>query len=97
MKYGIKYLPVFTVDRDVIRAHLSKFYTGTEKRFFILLRKKIKRLRSFPHICPVYEFDPFYRKLVVGQYVVLYTTDESRAIIEIHRMLPGSWDILSHL
>jgi len=97
MKYGIKYLPVFMKDRDVIKTHLSRFYAGTEKRFFTLLRKKIKRLRDHPHICPVYEIDIDYRKLVVGQYIVLYTVYESSTIVEIHRMLPGSWDILNHL
>jgi len=97
MKYGIKYLPTFPADRDVIKAHLSQFYAGTEKRFFTLLRKKIKRLRDFPHMCPVYEIDTDYRKLVAGQYIVLYKVDESSAIVEIHRMLPASWDILNHL
>jgi plasmid stabilization system protein ParE len=97
MKYGIKYLPVFTEDREVTKAHLSRFYAGTEKRFFTLLRKKIRQLRDNPHMYPVYEIDNDYRKLVVGQYIVLYSVDESSAIVEIHRMLPGSWDILSHL
>jgi len=97
MKYRIKYLPTFPEDRDVIKAHLSQFYPGTEKRFFSLLKKKISRLKDFPHMCPVYELDPDYRKLVAGQYIVLYTLDENKAIIEIHRMLPGSWDILSHM
>ena len=97
MRYAIKYLPTFSSDRDAIRVHLSQYYAGTEKRFFTLLRKKISRLRDFPAMCPIYEIDPVYRKLVVGQYIVLYTLDESRAIIEIHRILPGSWDILKHL
>jgi len=95
--YGIKYLPTFPADRDAVKAYLSRFYAGTEKRFFTLLRKKIRQLRDYPQMYPVYEGDPYYRKFVVGQYIVFYTIDESSATVEIHRILPGSWDILKHL
>jgi len=93
MKYRIKYLPVFTSDRDVIRAHLSRFYTGTEKRFFTLVRKKIKQLKDFPLMYPVFEIDPNYRKMVIGDYLLFYIVDEDNKMVEIHRIFHGAQDI----
>jgi len=93
MKYRSKYLPVFMADRDVIRAHLSRFYTGTEKRFFTLVRKKIKQLSDFPLMYPVFEFDPNYRKMVIGDYLLFYIVDEDNKMVEIHRIFHGAQDI----
>ena len=93
MKYRIKYLPTFPSDRNVIRKYLSQFYVGTEKRFFLLLRKKINYLREFPFSCSVYEHDPDYRRLVVGDYLVFYTVNEDLKVVEVHRILHGSQNI----
>ena len=70
MVYRIKFMEDTVADRDHIKAYLSKFYPGTEKRFFSLLRKKIARLKSFPFSCLEYEDDVDYRILVVNDYLV---------------------------
>jgi len=93
MKYKIKYLPTFPADRDAVRTHLSQFYPGTEKRFFTILRKKIKQLKDFPLMYPVYEDKPEYRKMVAGDYLVFYSVNEDAKIVEIRRILHGSQNI----
>jgi len=97
MKYQIKYLPDSAVDRSEIRDYLSQYYKSTIKNFFDLLRKKIARLKEFPYSCPIYEDDPDYRILVVGDYLVFYIVNEADRIVEIHRIFHGSQDIRRHL
>lgn len=91
--YRLKYLDDTVSDRAHIKAYLSQFYPDTSKKFFAQLKKKTERLKTFPYSCPVYEEDPDYRKLVVGEYLVFYMVDEDTKTVEIHRMLHGSRDI----
>ena len=97
MKYKIKFLPETVTDREEIRAYLSQYYAGTVKTFFALLREQIARLKDFPYSCPVYEDDPDYRKLVVGDYLVFYIVNEEDKAVEIHRIFHGSRDIKRRL
>ena len=97
MNYRLKYMEDTIADRDKIKAHLSKFYPGTAKRFFSLLKKKTTRLKTYPESCPVYEDDPDYRRLVVGDYLVFYMINDNAKTVEIHRILHGSMDISQHL
>jgi len=93
MKYRLKYLSKTVEDREVIKNYLSQFYSGTEKRFFTLLKKKITLLKEFPLSCPIYEDNPKYRKLIVGDYLVFYTVDENMKLIEVRRIIHGSQNI----
>ena len=97
MKYKVEYLPQTVTDRAKIKAYLSQFYPGTSKRFFTLLKNKISRLKAYPHSCPVYDEDPDYRKLVVGDYLVFYMVDDIAKIVEIHSIFHGSRDISQNL
>jgi len=97
MKYRLMYLEDTITDREYIRTYLSQYYPGTSKRFFSFLRKKIDRLKIYPYSCHVYEDDPDYRMLVVGEYLTFYMVDENAKIVEIHRILHGSRDISKHL
>jgi addiction module RelE/StbE family toxin len=97
MRTEVIYLPKAIFDQADIKTYLSQFYPGTSKRFFDLLKKKIIRLKTHPYSCPVYEDDPDYRKLVVGDYLVFYIVNEDTKIIEIHRILHGSRNISQDL
>ena len=97
MNYRIKYMEDTISDRDYVKAYLSKFYPGTAKRFFTLLKKRTNILKTYPESCPIYEDDPYYRKLVVGDYLVFYVLNDDEKVIEIHRILHGSMDIRQHL
>ena len=97
MKFRIKYLPETVTDRNEIRDYLSQYYESTAKKFFVLLKEKIARLKDFPYSCPTYEDDPDYRKLVVGDYLAFYMINESDKTVEIHRIFHGSRDIRRRL
>ena len=97
MKYRIRYLPDTVTDREAIKDYLSRYYAGTVKRFFALLKEKIARLKEYPYSCPIYEDDPDYRRLVVGDYLVFYMVREDAKIVEIHRIFHGSRDISKQL
>lgn len=97
MKYRIKYLPDTVTDRAEIRAYLAQYYESTVRNFFLLLKERIGQLKKFPYSGPVYEDDPDYRKLVVGDYLVFYRVNEEDQTVEIHRIFHGSQDIKRHL
>jgi plasmid stabilization system protein ParE len=46
-----------------------------------------------PYMYPAYEYFPDYRKIVIGNYLAFYTVNEEDKTIEIHRILPGIWDL----
>ena len=93
MKLRIKYLPQALENREQIKAYLSQFYPSTPKKFFSLLKRKTGVLKDFPYSCPVYEHNPNYRVLILGDYLLFYVVKEHDNIIEIHRILHGSRDI----
>lgn len=97
MKYLIRYFDEAASDKSEIKKYLSQYYESTVENFFHLLKKKISRLKDFPYSCPVYEDDPDYRKLIVGDYLVFYMVNETNKIVEIHRIFHGSRDIRQHL
>ena len=97
MRYRVRYLPDTIRDREDIRAYLSQYYESTVKKFFSLLKEGIERLKEHPYSCPVYEDDPDYRRLVVGEYLVFYMIDEEKKFVEIHRIFHGSRDISRQL
>jgi plasmid stabilization system protein ParE len=57
----------------------------------------LEGLKTMPYMCPAYEQLPLFRKMVVANYLVFYTIDDENKLIEIHRILPGSWDVEKHL
>lgn len=48
-------------------------------------------------MCEIYHLDPQYRKMVVDQYLVFYRVNEDAQIVEIHRVLRGSWNLPQYL
>jgi len=97
MKYTVKFLQIARDDLTEVRAYLSQFYPGTAGRFLTELRKQVELLKTNPLICEQYHDDPFYRSMVVGDYLVFYHVDDGNGIVEIHRILHGSRDIKRYI
>ena len=97
MRYQIRFLPETAKDLKEIKNYLTQYSEGAAKKLFGLLRKKIARLKDFPHSCPAYEDDRDYRVLVVGDYLVFYMVNEKTKVVEIHRIFHGLRDIRQHL
>ena len=97
MVYKIQYLPLAVQDLNGIANYLSNFYSNSTVRVLKLLREKIEKLAQTPRMCAVYPQEPFYRKLVADQYIVFYRIREEKKIVEIHRILRGSWNLPVYL
>lgn len=97
MSYKIKYLPLSVQDLQEIAQYLSHFYLKTAGRVLREMQQKIAQLSNMPERYAVYPFDPFYRKMVVDQYLVFYRVNNSTHIVEIHRILRGSWNLPQYL
>ena len=97
MDYKIKYLPLAVQDLRDIAQYLSSFYPKTATRVLREIRGKVEKLSATPNMCEEYEHDPSYRKLVADQYLVFYRVQEEQQIVEIHRVLRGSWNLPQYL
>ena len=97
VKYQIKYFSEFESDMAVIDEYLRQFHGKAVQKFHVLLKKKTAQLKQFPYSCPMYDDDPYYRQLVVGDYLVFYTVNDEDKIVEMHRVFHGSQDITRNI
>lgn len=97
MAYKIKYLTLAVQDLNDTARYLSGFYPKTASRVLKEMREKSARPGDNPKMCEIYPLDPAYRKMVVDQYLVFYRVNEDAEIIEIHRVLRGSWNLPQYL
>ena len=92
MTYKIKYLPLAVQAR-----YLSEFYPKTASRILKEMREKITKLGDTPKMCEIYRLDPTYRRMVVDQYLAFYRVNDKTRVVEIHRVLRGSWNLPQYL
>ena len=97
MTYKIRYLPLAVQDLNDIARYLSGFYPKTASKELKEMRERITKLGDNPKMCEIYPLDPVYRKMVVDQYLVFYRVNEETGIVEIHRVLRGSWNLPQYL
>ena len=97
MAYKISYLPLAVQDLTDIAQYLSGFYPKTAPRVLREIRERIERLSTTPNMCEEYEHDTSYRKLVADKYLVFYRVQDVQQIVEIHRVLRGSWNLPQYL
>jgi len=97
MTYKIKYLPLAVQDLNDIARYLSSFYPETARRVLKEMREKITKLGDTPKMCELYRLDSTYRRMVVDQYLVFYRINDENKVVEIHRILRGSWNLPQYL
>ena len=97
MTYKIKYLPLAVQDLNDVARYLSGFYPKTASRVLKEMRDKITKLSDNPKMCEIYPLDPVYHKMVIDQYLVFYQVNDHAGIVEIHRILRGSWNLPQYL
>jgi plasmid stabilization system protein ParE len=93
MTYKLTFLSIALDDKKNIEGYLKQFYPGTPHKFVAALKEKLTGLKENPYMYQAYEGNPAYRKIVVSNYLVFYKINDEKHIIEIHRILPGSWDL----
>jgi len=93
MSFRVIFLEEAEMDMNNIEEYLSQFYASTVRNFFIKLKEQVFRLADTPYMCQAYEEDPFFRKMVVGDYILFYSVNEIRNLVLIHRIFHHSRNI----
>ena len=97
MEYTLRYLELAKHDIREIKKYLTQFYPGTPARFLATLKEKIGNLARTPYMYEAYPDYPQYRKLGVSKYLVFYTVDDEKRLVEIYRVLHGARNIAQYL
>jgi len=97
MRYKVEYIETARQDVGGIKEYLSQFYPSTPLKVLAEIKKSVENLRDNPFICPEYEGNPAYRRMVVLDYLVFYKVFEATGVMEIHRVLHGKRDIKAYL
>ena len=97
MSYRVTFLDTAKLDMDDIEEYLSQFYPSTASNFFTMLKDKVLNLEDFLFMYPEYEYDPYFRKMIIDDYLLFYCVDESRYLVVIHRMFHSKRDVSQQL
>jgi len=89
MPYRIVYRAYAEKDIWEIADYLSDYSVSAAETFLSELRSKIERLTETPLIYPKIDSYKEYRKMVAGNYVVVYAFDEQTEEIVIIRVVHG--------
>ena len=102
-KYMLSIMPRAAIDLDNIFTFISIELSSPKaaKNLMLMIEKSFMRLRDMPESCPLCQdeilFAKGYRKLVVSNYIALYTVNhETRAVI-VMRVFHGRQDYASYL
>ena len=93
MSFRVVFLQEAEQDLDCILEYLSGYYESTVQNFFAKLEKQVSMLEDTPYICPKYDDDPFFRRMVIDNYLLFYSVDEHRELVIIHRIFHHSRNI----
>jgi len=91
--YKVEHLPEAITDIFEIEEYLNQYSLAAADRFVETLDERAVTLAKLPYIWPVYEQDSFFRRMVIGDYLLFYSVDESRKLVIIHRIFHHSRDI----
>jgi plasmid stabilization system protein ParE len=84
-------------DRDL--AEISSYITyqdlapAAAVKLITKIRKEGNGLSHSPHYCPFYNKKMGIRKYIVGKYLILFTVDEEKRIVNIRQVVRGNRDL----
>ena len=87
MKYRVVYLDEAKLDLKDIVAYLAQYYKSTARAFKEKVAERVNALKEWPLMCQVYALDPYFRQMVVGDYLLFYSVDEEKRLVAIHRIV----------
>jgi addiction module RelE/StbE family toxin len=93
MAFDLKYLPLFHHDLMEIDDYLAQYAPQAANKIFSELFNRLGKLPNNPLMYAEYEYDTFYRKIVVESYIVFYHVNNEKRIIEIHRLLHSARNV----
>ena len=95
--YRPKHLPKAIDDIFRIEDYLNEHSPTAANEFTELVGKRVECLMDLPYSCPAYERDPFFRKMVLGSYILFYSVDDKRELVVIHRIFHRAQNIDQHM
>ena len=93
ISFRVVFLEEAEMDMDDIEGYLSQYYASTVRNFFEKLKKQVFMLEDTPYMCQLYEEDSFFRRMVVGDYLLFYSVDEPRNLVIVHRIFHHSRNV----
>ena len=97
MSFKAKFLENAESDLSCIEDYLSQYYASSFREFFNKLKEKVLLLERMPYMCPVYEDDRFFRRMIINDYLLFYSVDEKRNLVIVHRIIHSKRDISSQI
>jgi len=91
--YEVKLLSLAENDLDEICQYLSQFYPGTPGRFLDALEKNFNNISFNPKMFPKYKYNSEFRRMVIGDFLAFYKTDEANKQVLIYRILHGKRNV----
>ena len=93
MNFQVLFLEDAEQDINDIEEYLSQFYCSTVRNFILKLENSVFALSDMPYLYPEYDEDPYFRRMVVNDYLLFYSVDEKRRLVVIHRIIHSKRDI----
>jgi mRNA-degrading endonuclease RelE of RelBE toxin-antitoxin system len=62
-------------------------------KFLEIAKADKENIKEMPYMYPEYKYYPNYRRIVIGNYLIFYKINDEEKTVEIHRILPGMWDL----
>ncbi|MCL2171877.1 MAG: type II toxin-antitoxin system RelE/ParE family toxin [Defluviitaleaceae bacterium] len=91
-KFKVEITPAFESDLRRFEHNLEA-YPRKIARITAKIHKSLLLLHAMPLIYPVYLDVPKYRKIVIEDYLVLYTVDKRKNLVEVRRLLYSRMNI----
>ena len=95
--YRPKILDAAEQDIKAIEEYLVQYSRDAVRRFFDSMKERIRSLRTMPLSCQEYELDPFFRRMILGDYILFCNVDEKRKLVIVHRIFHHSRNIDRHM
>ena len=93
MSYRVAYLGEAKQDMKEIAEYLCQYYASTARNFSSKLKGQVRTLKDTPYMYPAYGDDPYFRRMVVDDYLLFYSVDEKRRLVVVHRVFHASRDL----
>ena len=97
MRYAIKYMDSSLIDMAAIKEYLSQYSESAWLKAAGEIERHIGFLQEIPYAFPLYYGSDTYRKLVAGDYIVLYKIIGQDHIAEVHAIWHGRMNIFEHI
>jgi len=91
--YKAIYLPEAIDKIFKIEGYLNQHSPTAADEFTDMLDERVEALTNYPLMRQAYDRDPFFRRMVQGDYILFYSVDEKRKLVVIHLIFHHTEDV----